>query len=142
MIDHVFLTKNLSVDYSKNRLESTGKCLLVTMCEVINESKSLRVPETVKLFANMKQLYIGEQFDPKVLSTQITNMEANQMLGVYIRKANCGLFLKRTELADEVIMATFQVNLTNEQVYGNVEGNKIRHDIQVMQSKLIGAFID
>lgn len=116
--------------------------MLVTICEVINEFKSTHVSETVKLFANMKQLYYADQFDPKALSTQITELEANQMLGVYIRKANCGMFLKRTESADDVIVATFQVNLTNEQVYGNVEGNEINHDIQVMHLELIVAFVD
>lgn len=133
MIDHVFLPRHLPTDYAYSRLHRTEKCLLATMCEVIDDFMQSHIPDTVKrLFANMKQLHFADKFDSKLLSTQINNLQAQQMLAVYCRKANCGLFLMRAQSSDELTMATFQVNLTNEQIYGNVEANKITGDIQVV----------
>lgn len=132
MIDHVFLPRNLPVDVAISRLERTEKCLVGTLCDVINEFKTINIPESVKkLFVNLERLYLGDRFDASILSEQIGDLQAKQMMGVYMRKANCGLFLMRTQSTDALIAATFQANLTNETIYGDVERPNINNDIQV-----------
>lgn len=133
MIGHVFLPRKLPEGHANfNRLERTEKCLLGTLCDVINEFKLPLIPETVKkMFESIEQLQFDDQFDPKVLAAQIGELQAKQMLGVYMRKANCGLFLVRTPSADTIIAATFQANLSDERIYGDVPSHKINKDIQV-----------
>lgn len=126
MIDHVFLPRKSLVNYPNSRLESTEKCLLLMMCDIINDFQTIHIPETVKqLYDNMKHLYSGDQIDPEVLSTRITGLQPEGMLGVYIRGANCGLFLKRMKSVDKLVVATFQVNLSTDRIYESTESIQV-----------------
>lgn len=53
------------------------------------------------------------------------------MMGIYVRNSNCGLMLMKSSSAEsnEITIATFQSNLSNDQIYGT--DDNIIGDIQV-----------
>lgn len=121
------------------------------MCDVLNEFDQPHVPDVVRdLFTNMHELLCQAKksypvkndtvdspshgrikIDPAELSLQIRNLQPKQMMGIYVRNANCGLMLMRSpsDDSDRIAIATFQPNLTNEQIYGT--DDNISGDIQV-----------
>lgn len=134
MIDHVFLPRMLPTDLP-SQPERTECALLAMMCDVINGFEQQDMPDVVKdLFKKMYSLHCQNKIEPNKLSAQMKNLQPKQMMGVFLRKANCGLFLMRSksEKSDEVTMATFLANLPNEEIYG-IDDTKINGDIQVTE---------
>lgn len=89
-----------------------------------------------RMFVNMtqlKQLYCGDTPDPKpIISHQLKYLKPSEMLGVYVRAQNCGLFIHMLA-ADEVTLSTFSASLPNEVIYGD----SINGDIQVIEKLLL-----
>lgn len=111
--------------------------LLKMMCKTLHKLKE-RFPEHIptvvrNLFDNFEQLNSHVKIDPNELSTQIMELQPNEIMGVYVRKANCSLLFTKSPSSNEVTIAPFQVNLSNEQIYGDVQvvGGDINGDIQV-----------
>lgn len=135
MIDHVFLPRHLPMDFihmNSDQLRRVEGGMLSIICETMRAFEEPHNPDVVRdLFDKLRQLHNHTELDPIILSTQFMELRPNGMMGIYVRKANCGLFLKKSPASNEVTMATFQVNLTNEQVYGDNRGDNINGDIQV-----------
>lgn len=134
MIDHVFLPRKLPNDITNKRLEDSEFAILSLMCDVIGEFEPHIPHEIVKLFDNMHELHVPK-INPNELSGQISVLQPNQMMGIYVRKANCALFMYRSpfiEIDDDkknITLATFQANLSNQDNYGDEDD--INGDIQV-----------
>lgn len=138
MVDHVFLPRKLPNDLTNKRLEDTECALLALMCDVISEFDQNISIEVALLFERLYSLHVPQMTSTE-LSEQMSQLEPKQMMGIYVRKANCAVFLcrmlatKSEDNKDEITLATFQANLSNEQIYGDEEG--VCHDIQVKSTK-------
>lgn len=134
MIDHVFLPRKLPNDITNKRLEDSEFAILALMCDVIGEFEPHIPNEIVTMFDKMHELHVPK-INPTELSGQISVLQPNQMMGIYVRKANCALFMYRSpfiEIDDDkknITLATFQVNLSNQDIYGS--DDDINGDIQV-----------
>lgn len=126
MIDHVFLPRKLPE--KPLDLHNTESNLLRSITTIIESLENESIPSAVqRLFTNMRQLHCIDALHPKAISEQIKNMKTGEMLGIYVREQNCGLFIHRANDDDEVTLSTFCASLPNEMVYGtNING-----DIQV-----------
>lgn len=137
MIDHVFLPRYLSQDNNSDELHRVEVCMLMLMCETIDAIEEQLMPEIVrKCFDKLIQLYVSVKIDPIKLSTQIKELQPNEMIGVYVRNANCSMLIKKSPLNNEVTLAAFPVNLTGKQVYGDGNGRNINGDIQVRRTPI------
>lgn len=107
------------------------------MCDVLNQFDSSIIPNTVRqIFEMMYSMHCPLKIKPaELLSSQIRNLQSKRMMGFYVRDANCGMMLLGTEEPPEIIIATFQPNLTNAQIYGT-DQNLIR-DSQVDRASSI-----
>lgn len=127
MIDHVFLQRKLPgepIDLHQTELD-----LLKLMTATIDSFGNKIFPSFVqRLFTNMKRLHCDHLLDEKELVKQIENLQLGEMLGVYVRAQNCGLFIRMTN-EDVVTLSTFGVSLPNEKIFG--EGGAVSGDIQV-----------
>lgn len=134
MVDHVFLPRKLPNDLTNKRLEDTECAMLALMCDVISEFDRHISIEVSLLFERLYSLHVPKMTSTE-LSEQMSELQPKQMMGIYVRKANCAVFLCRMQATkaednkDEITLATFQANLSNEQIYGDEEG--VHHDIQV-----------
>lgn len=102
------------------------------MCDVLKGFDSSHVPDNVQnLFTSMHNMYRQSKTSPAeyVLSSQIRKLHAKQMMGIYVRSANCGMLLLTPDDTSQITIATFQPNLTNEQIYGS--DDNVYGDIQV-----------
>lgn len=138
LIDHVFLPRRLSTDdlhanINSAHLHRTEKFLLTDMCKTIKGLQQHIPPVVKNLFDKFEQLHSDGEIDPNQFSTQIRELQPNEMMGVYVREANCSMLLMMSPSSNEVTIAPFQVNLSNEQIYGD----NINGDIQVKHTKLI-----
>lgn len=122
---------------NSDELHRRENYLLTMMCETIHKFQE-RFPEHIptvvrNLFDKFEELNSHGKIDPNKLSTQIMELQPNEIMGVYVRKANCSLLLTKSPSQNEVTIAPFQVNLSNEQIYGDVQvvGGDINGDIQV-----------
>lgn len=130
MVEHAFLCRK-PLD-TKAELEQTEIGLLAMMDDAVNNIDERIIPSRVRLlFDNMHALYRQDEFKPEMISNQIRHgiMSPHDMIGIYVRSANCGLFLSQTQTGT-VTMATFQANLSNKDIYG-VRKNR-NGDIQVI----------
>lgn len=127
MVDHVFLHRKVAAN--SNNLHRTELNLLDALTTTIESVESEIFPSVVRqLFTNMKQLHRDDDLNPKEISKQLANMKLGEMLGIYVRAQNCGLFIHmRTD--DEVTLSTFSASLPNEVIYGE----NINSDIQVIK---------
>lgn len=125
MIDHAFLPRKLSE--KSLDLHATEHSLLRSVASTIELLENEIFPVSVRqMFANMEQLHCDDALDPKAISKQMRNLKMGDMMGIYVREQNCGLFLHMAD-ADEVTMSTFSASLPNEMIYGD----GINGDIQV-----------
>lgn len=125
MIDHVFLPRKLPE--KPLDLHNTESSLLKSLTKIIELLGNESIPSAVqRLFTNMTQLHCIDELRPKAISEQIKNMKMGEMLGIYVREQNCGLFFHMAN-DDEVTISTFCASLPNEKVYGS----NINGDIQV-----------
>lgn len=127
MVDHVFLHRKVAAN--PNNLHRTELKLLDALTATIVSMESEIFPSVVRqLFTNMKQMHCDDDLNPKEVSKQLANMKHGEMLGIYVRAQNCGLFIHmRTD--DEVTLSTFSPSLPNEVIYGE----NINSDIQVIK---------
>lgn len=125
MVDHVFLHRKL-LD-NPFLLLQTGLKILQSMTHAIEKLQHASVPSVVRqMFINMKQLHCEDVLDPEAISNQLKSMESGDMLGIYAREQNCGLFIHMN--GDGVAtLSTFCASLPNEMIYGG----EINGDIQV-----------
>lgn len=108
---------------------------LALMCDILNECEIPNMEAVRKLFSSMHDLHDVTKLDTgSKISSQIQNLRPNQMMGIYVRNSNCGLMMMRSpsEQSYEMTIASFQPNLTNEQIYGNEDS--VKGDIQVIMS--------
>lgn len=127
MIDHVFLHRKLPVKPVDPITELNILQLMAQTVESFEELKSASVPSVVRrLFTDMKQLHCDDALDPKAISERMKNMKLGEMLGIYVRAQNCGLFIHMAN-DDEITVSTFLASLPNEMIYGD----NINGDIQV-----------
>lgn len=125
MIDHVFLPRKLPG--KPLDLHNTESNLLESITTVIESLESEAIPSAVqRLFTNMRQLHCIDELRPKAISEQMKKLKMGEMLGIYVREQNCGLFIHMAS-DDEVTISTFSASLPNEMVYGS----NINGDIQV-----------
>lgn len=125
MIDHVFLPRKLPgtpIDLLQTELS-----LLKLMTTTVNSFDNAVFPSSVQqLFTNMMHLHCIDSLNPSAISKKMANLKLGDMLGIYVRAQNCGLFIH--VVADgEVTLSTFGASLPNEVVYGD----NIDNDIQV-----------
>lgn len=126
MIDHVFLPRKISA--KSDNLHRTESTLLKAMTQTILSFESEFFPSVVReLFTNMKRLHCDDDLDPEAIAEQLKNMKPGEMLGIYVRAQNCGLFICMRE-DNKVTLATFRASLQNETIYGD----HISGDIQVI----------
>lgn len=125
MIDHVFLHRRLPgkpID-----LHQTESSLLKLMTATVESYDTAICPTAAqRLFTNMQQLHCMDALEPKAISKQMAELKSGDMLGIYVREQNCGLFI-HMDTDDEVTLSTFSASLPNEIVYGE----NINSDIQV-----------
>lgn len=123
-IDHIFLPRR--PQGRQDSLHEMELFLLKLFNEVV---ETIRPEMSKRLFANMKQLHCAEALNPKTISQQLGNLQRGEMLGIYVRAQNCGLFIHmaRDEPSDDVTLGTFSASLPNETIYGD----SINGDIQV-----------
>lgn len=125
MIDHVFLPRTLP--QKPIDLHNTERNLLNLMTATIESLENGILPSAIRqMFINIRQLHCIDLLDPKKISKQMKNLKIGDMMGVYVREQNCGLFIHRSN-DDEVTISTFSASLPNEMIYGDT----INGDIQV-----------
>lgn len=129
MINHVFLCRK--PPDGNGYLEQVEVSLLAMMDDVINDMGDRAIPNNVRvLFDNMYDLYGQNVFAPEKISNQIQAISnPDDMMGIYVRNANCGLFLLQTQ-PQTVTLATFQANLANKHIYGSAKNPN--NDLQVI----------
>lgn len=131
MIDHVFLPRKIAAN--PENLLRTELTLLKALTKAVSSFGRNIFPYVVReLFTNMQKLHSdgGGNLNPKVLAEQLTNMKPGEMLGIYVRAQNCGLFIFMGE-NNELTLSTFCASLPNETIYGD----HINGDIQVKYEK-------
>lgn len=108
-------------------MHQTESYLLQQFNDVVQK---LGTPTLKQLFATLKQLYCEDKYNPILISQQLKNLQPGDMLGIYVRAQNCGLFIHmaRDGPKGEVTIATFSASLPNEIIYGD----PINGDIQVI----------
>lgn len=115
-----------------DQLYSGERALLALLCATLHDIEEPFVPDVVRnLFDKLRHLHSQPEIDPISLSTQINELQADEMMGIYVRETNCSLLLKKSPASNEVTMAAFQLNLSNEQIYGDIHGDNLNGDIQV-----------
>lgn len=125
IIDHVFLPRRLQG--GQGDLHQTESYILQQFNDVVQKRGT---PTLKQLFAKLKQLYCDDECNPKLISQQLENLQPGDMLGIYVRAQNCGLFIHMPKDGpkDEVTICTFSASLPNEIIYGD----SINGDIQVI----------
>lgn len=124
MIDHVFLHRKLPdepVDLHQTELNILQ--LMAQTIETFEELNCASVPSVVqRLFTKMMQLHCVDRLEPTALSKQMEKLKRGEMLAIYVRAQNCGLFIHATK-DDEATLSTFRASLPNETIYGdNING--------------------
>lgn len=114
---HVVFPRCLSHNESTHlQLEELQLTAMLYTTIVANKNKFSWPPSTIKLLESFMK--ISPLDDANDVSTEIKNIDAGEMLGMYVRQQNCALILYRPSANDEdYIVATFPTKLDAYQIH-------------------------